>query len=350
VTTRARKSKTSAKPRPRPLLTRPGARFRCFGDGTCCTDIHAAGPIGRADRKTLSLLDPNICVHLPGSPEYMLATKEDGTCLFLGQGVCELHAALGPEIKAMPCTRFPYELTTTPSGGRVSTEHRCPCRTMGDRPELSLEDAERALSDRGGRLRAACSVGARVPLARGRSVSFARWERMEAELFERLFALEDPADIFEVHSLPELDGVDWREVAEYMRTLSDGTRAEVAFLYLGDAIGKDVGLRAPPRRRPWSESFDRAEARSDEGNPSEIYADWLADEIWSMRWTIAGGFARARRDLGARYYLAMRIAARIRRQGARPDRAAAEAVMIVDIARETEFWEPAVAAMSDEAH
>jgi len=348
VTKQKQKKKTSAKPKPRPLLARPGARFRCFGDGTCCTDIHAAGPIGRADRKMLSLIDPNICVHLPGGSEYMLATKEDGTCLFLGEAVCELHAALGPEIKAMPCTRFPYELTTTPSGGRVSTEHRCPCRTMGERPELSLDDAERALSDRGGRVRAGCSVGSRVPLARGRHTSFAHWERMEAEIFERLFALEDPADVFEAHGLPELDGVEWRGVAEYMLSLSDGTRAEVAFLYLGDAIGKDVGLRSQPRGRPWQKSFDRAEERSPEGDPREIYADWLADEVWSMRWTIAGGFARARRDWGARYYLAKRIAARIHRQGARPDRAAAEAVMIVDIARETEFWEPAVLAMSDD--
>jgi len=349
VTTRVRKSKRAALPKPRPLLVRPGARFRCFGDGTCCTDIHAAGPIGRDDRKTLSLIADGVCVRMNGGKEYMLATKGDGTCVFLGDAVCELHAALGPEIKAMACTRFPYELTTTPSGGRVSTEHRCPCRTMGDRPALSLEDAERALSNRGGRLRAHCYVGARVPLTRKRHVSFARWQWIEAALFERLFALEDPADVLDAHGLPELDGVAWREVAGFMRTLSDRTRAEMAFLYLSDAIAVDVRLPIEPRSRPWSSSFDRAEARSEEVDPREIYADWLADEVWAMRWTTAGNFARARRDMGARYYLAKRIAARIRdEEGARPDRAAAEAGMIVDVARETEFWEPAVAAMRDD--
>ena len=29
----------------RPLTPRPGARYTCFGDGLCCTDIHAIGPL-----------------------------------------------------------------------------------------------------------------------------------------------------------------------------------------------------------------------------------------------------------------------------------------------------------------
>src|SRR5260370_891972 len=33
----------------RPLLLREGARYACFGDGLCCTDMHALGPLTRSE-------------------------------------------------------------------------------------------------------------------------------------------------------------------------------------------------------------------------------------------------------------------------------------------------------------
>ena len=33
----------------RPLIPRPGARYTCFGDGLCCTDIHGIGPLTKKE-------------------------------------------------------------------------------------------------------------------------------------------------------------------------------------------------------------------------------------------------------------------------------------------------------------
>ena len=42
-------SKKKKKTHTRPLLPRPGARYTCFGDGLCCTDIHGIGPLTKKE-------------------------------------------------------------------------------------------------------------------------------------------------------------------------------------------------------------------------------------------------------------------------------------------------------------
>ena len=69
--------------------------------------------------------------------DYMLNTAADGGCVFLmADQRCSVHAQLGAEAKPDGCRRFPLGLAATPNGGRITTDHRCPCRTMGDRPEI----------------------------------------------------------------------------------------------------------------------------------------------------------------------------------------------------------------------
>ena len=43
-----------------PLVVREGARYECFGDGLCCTDIPAIGPIRLAERARLRLVHDGI--------------------------------------------------------------------------------------------------------------------------------------------------------------------------------------------------------------------------------------------------------------------------------------------------
>ena len=121
-----------------PLLARRGAHYTCFGDGLCCTDLHGLGPLTKKEVKALKLVSPGV-IEPPseeGFDEPMLRTRGDGGCLFLGPDRCYLHAALGAEAKPAGCRRFPLGLTATPDGGRVTTRHRCPCRTLGRRPLL----------------------------------------------------------------------------------------------------------------------------------------------------------------------------------------------------------------------
>ena len=82
--------------------------------------------------------------------DYMLNTAADGGCVFLmGDQRCSVHAELGPEAKPEGCRRFPLGLVGTPSGGRITTEHRCPCRTMGDRPDIDPDATEPSIMDGG---------------------------------------------------------------------------------------------------------------------------------------------------------------------------------------------------------
>ena len=49
--------------KPRPLIVRPGARFACAGDGLCCTDLHALGPLTREFTYS-SLTSPDLTARL----------------------------------------------------------------------------------------------------------------------------------------------------------------------------------------------------------------------------------------------------------------------------------------------
>jgi hypothetical protein len=326
----------------RPLLARPGARFACAGDGLCCTDVHALGPLGRDEQKAFRLLLPGALIRYTEPTFTAIRPGEDRRCPLLAPTGCALHASGGPLAKPNTCRRFPYTLASTPRGGRVSTNHRCPCRTLGERPPLRsrLEEAEGSLGDRAGRLWADVVVGSRVALTAHRRVAFSTYEALEADLFARLESSGDPFDALDSRPLPPLAETSWDALGHSLRAEVDGSAAGEAFGWFGDALLQLSGALRPSRRaRPWAPAFDRAERRAREPEPpSAVFTDWIADEIWGLRWTLQGPFDVARAELITRYAVARRIAQTLDARGARPDRAAAEAVMVVELVGSSSLW------------
>ena len=64
----------------------------------------------------------------------------------------------------------------------------------------------------------------------------------------------------------------------------------------------------------------------------------MADEVWSLKWAEDHHFALARAELATRLAIGEDICARLRKGGARADRAAAEAVMMLEVVGESDYW------------
>lgn len=330
----------------RPLLVRPGARFVCAGDGICCTDVHALGPLMRAEARRLRVIDPETVVRHPDLDAPVMSTRADGRCVYLAPRRCNLHARHGADAKPGGCRRFPFGLIATPRGGRVTTEHRCPCRTLGERPLLQAQDAEESLRDPAGRLWAEMHLPARIPIDARHRVSFATYEAIEARMLERLGAGDDVLDVLDAPALPRLRG-GWRAAAHLLRAERDGTAYGEALAWFGDTLLAMLGQPRPLRDRPWRAGFDRAEKRAKRAAPPEsLFADWVADRIWSFGWAELGPFDRARFELAARYSIARAMAERMAGEGGvRPDRAAAEAICVAELVGSGEPWDRIAAAM-----
>ncbi len=272
--------------------------------------------------------------------DYMLNTAADGGCVFLmADQRCSVHAQLGAEAKPDGCGRFPLGLVATPNGGRITTEHRCPCRTMGDRPEILPEDVESSISDGGSRPVADRRIK-RIPMSPGEQLKFSEWEPIEAEYLHRLQGREALLEILDAEPFPKLHGSSWDKQADEFIDARDGSQFGTAMAWVGDTISALQNSRSPRAPgRPWAAAFDRAQARSPKARTSrEVFGDWIADEIWSLKWAEDYDFALARQELATRVAIAEDICTRLRAEGARADRAAAEAVMMVEVVGESDFW------------
>jgi Fe-S-cluster containining protein len=335
---------SARRPRSTPLLFRPGARFRCAGDGLCCTDVHAVGPLGPKDRRFLRALDPDVVVWNPAAKAHVLETKGDGRCVFLGEAGCAIHASLGEAAKPRGCRRFPIGLTATPDGGRVTTEHRCPCRTLGDRPPLDPEAARAALQDDRGRLRPDHRVGDRLPTTRRSTVSWSTWRRREEGILDALQAGGRIPEALGADPFPALEVGTWPQLAAELLDLAAGgrTRFHAALAWAGWALAPTEMRRrvtAPPR--PWADVFDRAEARTSADTaeaPEVMLRDFLADEVWNLRWAARRPYREAAADLATRAELATRLARTGSRRGRRPDLAMAEALTVVELLGASDLW------------
>jgi Fe-S-cluster containining protein len=324
----------------RPLMARPGARYTCFGDGLCCTDIHGIGPLTKKEVAAMRRIDRKSAGWNDDHDDYMLNTAADGGCVFLmSDQRCSIHAQLGPEAKPEGCRRFPLGLAATPVGGRITTEHRCPCRTMGDRPELRPEDVESSISDGASRPVADRRIK-RIRLRPRQELKFSEWERLEEGYLKRFRSQEPLVAILDAEPFPALRGSSWDKQAEEFIGARDGSQFGAAMAWVGDTISALQNGRSPrPPGRPWAAAFDRAQARSPRARTSrEVFGDWIADEIWSLKWAEDYSFVLARTELTSRLTIAEDICQRLRRSGARADRAAAEAVMMLEIVGESDFW------------
>ncbi|HBQ15461.1 MAG TPA: hypothetical protein DEF51_31505 [Myxococcales bacterium] len=305
-----------------PLRVRPGARFTCHGDGLCCSDVHLLGPVTGDEARVLNAIDERILAW--SGDDRVLVTTVDGRCMFAGAGVCELHARLGPEVKPASCKQFPFMLVTTPTGGRVTTEHRCPCRSMGERAPLTSDAALASTTH------ATRHIAGPLWLDDERSVSVEEWEIMEAPLIARL-QREDPLDVLDAAPLSG-DAERWDALAVDFASEEGGGRFGAAIRRFGAAI---LALRQRPTddidaALPWGDAFDRAEARSEPGDPEEMLRDWVADYVWSLEWAFFGTFRAARSELSSRVAIARQIAGELEQDGARADRAMAEAIAVVE--------------------
>lgn len=361
-----------------PLLVRPGAAYTCFGDGLCCTDIHGLGPLTKKELVAIRSIDPEGAHFDEDFDDRMLCTATDGGCHFLMEDLrCGVHASLGAEAKPDGCRRFPLGLVATPHGGRVTTRHRCPCRTMGSRPLLTGDAAIASLLKPSVITNAALMAELnekRAPIEashlktdldvdhvfmsgtkRKHAISFDAWLEIEGPMIEALVAGVAPEQVLapdadaSFQTLPTLKKKhSWDALASELLEAKDGSAFSVAAMWLGEAILCILDEERRPRlpQRPWAWSFERAEARKG-GARSEasVLGDWVADEIWSLEWNSERGFDIAKRELLARVILARKIASWIQRDGASKGRAMAEAVMIIELIGESDFWEDLVSAI-----
>jgi hypothetical protein len=323
-------------------LVRRGARFDCFGDGLCCTDIHALGPVTRTEKRHLDLIEPGVLVRSADLDAPVFRTQESGACVLRSARGCELHARRGAEAKPTGCSRFPFGLVATPDGGRVTTEHRCPCRTLGERPEITPETALSSLKDPAGRLSTNGKVGPRVAFAPGRRVAWSRYVEAEDEILEGLLSLRDPLEVLRVRPFPRLTGLRWAEVADAAQDEPEESAYGAALIWFGNAIRAVRGAKRLERSaRPWSQSYDRAEQRSPvKQRAEEVLADWLADFVWSCDWAFSvRSFEAGKQEAATLYVIALEITNALVRARVRSDRAAAEAITVVELCRQSEAWD-----------
>lgn len=334
-----------SKDKVRPLLFRPGAQYTCFGDGLCCTDIHGLGPLTKKELVQIRKIDPEGAHWDESFEERMLKPVTDGGCYFLMEDLrCRVHAEHGAEAKPDGCRRFPLGLTATPDGGRVTTMHRCPCRTMGKRPDLKEEDVLPSIADSRGRPKADDRV-TKVKIERkGKKVDWDEWKAIEVELLAQLAEGVPPEEVLDAEPFPRLKKSSWTdEHRELVEDARDGTAFGIAAGWFAEIMLAlaEPGYRArPPRTRPWAVSFDRAEKRDGhERSADEVFADWVADEIWGMKWHDLGGWNVMRADLATRMAIGRAIVKKLTEDhDLKPGRAAAEAVMIVELIGESDFW------------
>jgi hypothetical protein len=314
-----------------------------MGDGLCCTDIHAIGPLSDEDCQMLAAISEDAIERHDGGDATVLMMRSDtGRCVFWNDEGCAIHAKLGPSLKPTPCIQFPYALTATPAGGRVSTQHRCPCRTLGPRREITADEARPCLLDANGELKPEHAVLEEVRWSASESVSFPEYVERETGLIESLVEGRDLAKLLNASPFPTLRGMTWLEAADEMLDFHGTARAAVAARWFGDAIAFLIDRKPPTEReRPWADAFERGASRVvDPISPNRVFGDWLADEIWSMRWTAYGTLRRARTELATRLAIARRIAGSLDIRTPKADNvSAAEAVMIVDVIGTTDVWE-----------
>ena len=321
-------------PGSRPLLLRRGARYACYGDGLCCTDVHGLGPVSFAEKVQLGLVASRPVRHDPQLGHDVLSVDGQGRCCFLGDGGCRIYEAMGGRLKPRSCHRFPLGLTDTPRGWRVTMAYRCPCQThSANAPELTLDRARALLEpERDGEDAAGHRVRA-VTLRGGEEVPFETYLAMEEAL---LGTLEEVGAEARDEALPPLEGVCWEALGRGMAAGPVASRFDAALRFFGDALVRlEGGATEIEGRRPWADAFARAALRP-APPPEALLQSWLADLVWAMHWTDHATFAQFRRGLGVRGAVARQIAERIG-----GPTAWGEAVMVVDLVGSSPWWEAA---------
>jgi hypothetical protein len=323
-------------------VARPGARFQCHNDGFCCRDFYALGPIDRSEKKRLGLFRPGLTFPALTRGEHALAVTEDGSCVLLDGEGCVLHRELGFRDKPRVCRRFPFGISATPLGGRVTTSHRCTCRTLGERRPVDVADAETSLTTDAGRLLADHRVGQHIAIDDAVDLPFGAYVELEQQMIEALLGGEAPLDAIAAQPeiLPELVDPLTAFALELMAMGQGPRRVHLAARWCSGALQRLLtGGRLVLEEPFWNPEFDRVMQRCPrEQSAREMLADWLADELWSLTWVRFGSLARARVAwtlwlMAADVLVATRVEA-----GYRQDRAAAEAIAALELLSALPRW------------
>jgi Fe-S-cluster containining protein len=333
---------------PRALHVRPGARFTCHADGLCCSDIHVLGPVEESELVPLRPLGHRIVGRDASVSGWAFRVADTGACPFLeSTNLCRVHATLGPQLKPATCRLFPFYLVGTPAGVRVSTSHRCTCRSIGQREPLDEERVRAELGVVEGALPLAWSAPARIAIDAEREVSFAEWTAREARLLDKLNAGVGLSAVLGASAFPPLRNDSWEKVAARFCQPADATGFEQAKAWIGEAVRAHVSQTAIVERpRPWARFLARVAARSTEGDNREaILSDWLADELWGLGWTRWGSFEQARLDFSTRAAIVTTLEAVFARLGTAPTLAMAEAVLVVDAIVHSPHWDAVARAL-----
>ncbi len=334
-----------------PLLVRAGARFSCEGDGLCCSDVHAVGPLNEKDVALLSTISEEaIDRHEDEDAAVLMMRSDTGTCVFWSEEGCALHTKLGADTKPSPCIQFPYGLTATPTGGRITTQHRCPCRTLGPRAPVSVDAARSCVLGVDREVKPDHAVEEPIAWSKSESIPFAEYERREVSLIKMLLEGEGLNRTLDVEPFPKLEGRAWSDVADELKAFHGSSRVAAAARWFGDALGYLIDRRERTERdRPWAFSFDHARRRIViPEKPNHVFGDWLADEVWALRWTPLGSFSKARTELATRLAVARCIAGWLDISNPTSDNvSAAEAVMIIDVIGNTDSWEAVQRAIEE---
>ncbi|MBK6698157.1 MAG: hypothetical protein IPG50_39130 [Myxococcales bacterium] len=324
------------------LAVRRGARFTCHGDGVCCSDVHALGPLSFKERaRVAGVAKESVTTH-PRLGLPVLATRDAYCTYFEGDRGCALHRERGAAFKPLACRRFPFSVVATPKGRRLATAHRCPCRSVGERALLEgaplLRDLRGAKAD--------LHVAGRVALTKRRRVGFDRYAMLEAPLLDRLLGGSLAASSAMDAPLPEPAFAVLSDVALAHRSMVDGTSSGAAMAWFGDALlAEATGTRVAARQSPFARGFDRAERRSPSGNAGDAFGDFAADVVFGLSWTEESSLG----ELLVRLEIALRCARRLAaRSPRREDVALAEAVAVVEVAMSGPFGHIAFKA-EDEA-
>ena len=319
------------------LRIRPGTRFACRGDGLCCGDVHLWGPIDADEAAALALISPDLLTERPDDGTRVLQARTDGRCL-LWQDGCALHAALGPQAKPRTCRKFPFGITETPSGLRVTLSYRCSCVIVPSEAPLSEDGVISSAADATGELEANAEVDGEVWIDGEHAISFERWEAVERELFARL-EREEPEAVLDRDAFALATPDAFRLLGEALVEGSPQTRAEHALTWFGDVLlARFAGRDPPARERPWADAFDAAEPHLAHTTARDLLARWIADDIWALDWARGGTFELARAVLACRLAVTREVAARIEQEGTSPARAAAEAILVTTLTGISEPW------------
>lgn len=252
-------------------------RHSCVATGACCS-ASFLGPMSEPDRVRVSALTLGARARVDQGSEALESVdfrgqelwgmrREAGTCVALGDdGLCDLHAEHGYDIKPIPCRQFPLRFHRTPWGLHVSLLLACEGydRARGEAADWSTREAE---------VRGFLAEGARVPAS---AVPFEWSAGVPASVADTRALLGELAE-----GEPDAAGSPRAWLAEVIRRFERAALARDAALREGDDVAAELATAGLATLldgdAPWfadlsahkAALFERAETLADRDEPAD---------------------------------------------------------------------------------